>query len=65
MSNPQGIVPCPSCGWGVSVTAKRCPKCGGTISVSGLLWAHNPMLATVLLLVCSGFLWFACSSIGR
>jgi hypothetical protein len=41
-------IPCPSCGAGVQVDAKRCPRCGNSMSLARLLIAKRPAFALLL-----------------
>jgi hypothetical protein len=60
----MSTVPCPSCGHGVAIDAKRCPGCGGQISLARLLVHHRPRLAAVIFAGCLAFFsycWWSCT----
>jgi hypothetical protein len=54
-------IPCPSCGAGVEVAAKRCPRCGNAMSLARLLVTKRPgvalLLATAVLLFLGYCYW--------
>lgn len=62
---PPGVVPCPRCGQPVAVGAPRCVRCGAGTSAADLMWAYQPGLTLVVLLLLCAFVaycWHDCAT---